>query len=499
MSRIKNVMLLQPRSTGGNFEYVAIFRQGMLFISAALAQWSGDYTYSREIWFEDRSGKIDPVKDLEGVDLLLVTALINEVPRAYEVARQAKLAHPNLKIIGGGPHMGPLPGEALREGLMDVIVQREGEDIIGPLSDIVLKYEGAALKRELAKLGGIAFYDEDGFLVQTPPRHIIPSDYIQLPDYDSIRDLTPENPMAAGILETVRGCTENCSFCEVIKQFLGYRMIKRDTEVKRLLQLQDLASRGLIFRSPLDKRFAVFVTDDLHSPPMQARKFRAERLERARAWKPYTRDMFMISQNRAELGGDPEMAETFRDIGMEMLYIGVESSNAENLKLVRKRQEPDQVNRDLTRLSKEFGFSVVAMTIIGLDFDTEASVMEMADWVRTVSKYQTANLLTPLPATNNWKDLRPIDAAGNPMVVDADGNTLPGHPLRPYILYTGRQFVHVDTVPGRNWTLDRSREVYNKYTAKLRPIDKLYQRIFQRMKVEADKGRLVQGVPTRVA
>lgn len=499
MSRIKNVMLVQPRSTGGNFEYVAIFRQGMLFISAALGQWEGEYAYSREIWFEDRSGRIDPVKDLEGVDLLLVTALINEAPRAYEMARQAKLAHPHIKIIGGGPHMGPLPGEALREGLMDVIVQREGEDIIGPLADVVLKFDGAEQKRELRKLGGIAFYDENGFLVQTPPRHVIASDYVQLPDYDSIRDLTPQNPMAAGIVETVRGCTENCSFCEVIKQFLGYRMVKRETEVKRLMQLQDLASRGLIYRSPIDGRFAVFVTDDLHSPPLQARKFRAERLERARAWKPYTDGMFMISQNRAELGSDPEMAEAFRAMGMDMLYVGVESSNAANLRLVRKRQEPDQVHRDLTTLSKDFGFTVVAMTIIGLDFDTEESVMEMADWVKTVSRYQTANLLTPLPATNNWKALTPIDAEGNPLVVDEEGNTLPGHPLRPYHLYTGRQFVHVDQNPERNWTLARSREVYDKYTAKLRPIDRLYQRIFQRMKADAAAGRLVSGVPTRVA
>ena len=498
MSRIKNVMLVQPRSTGGNFEYVAIFRQGMLFISAALAAWKGEYTYSREIWFEDRSGKIDPVKDLEGVDLLLITALINEVPRAYEIARQAKLANPKLKIIGGGPHLGPLPGEALREGLIDVVVQREGEDVIGQLADVVLSYDGADLKRELAKIGGIAFYDENGCLVQTPARRIIHSDFVELPDYDSIRDLTPENPMAAGVLETVRGCTENCSFCEVIKQFLGYRMIKRETEIKRLLQLQDLASRGLIYRSPLNGKFAVFVSDDLHSPPMQARKFRLERLERARTWQNYTEGMFMISQNRAELGSDPEVAEAFRKMGMDMLYIGVESSNAENLKLIRKRQEPDQLHRDLAALNEQFGFTVVAMTIIGLDYDTEESVMEMADWVRTVSRYQTANLLTPLPATHNWTALTPIDAEGKPMVVDADGNTLPGHPLRPYILYTGRQFVHVDTQP-RNWTLEKSREVYNRYTAKLRPVDKLYERIFHRMKVDAAKGRLVTGVPTRVA
>ena len=41
MSRIKRVMLLQPASAGGNFEYVAIPRQGMLYLSAALEQWEG--------------------------------------------------------------------------------------------------------------------------------------------------------------------------------------------------------------------------------------------------------------------------------------------------------------------------------------------------------------------------------------------------------------------------------------------------------------------------
>ena len=53
MSRIKRVMLLQPASAGGNFEYVAIPRQGMLYLSAALAQWDGPFVYEREIWFED--------------------------------------------------------------------------------------------------------------------------------------------------------------------------------------------------------------------------------------------------------------------------------------------------------------------------------------------------------------------------------------------------------------------------------------------------------------
>jgi hypothetical protein len=39
----------------------------------------------------------------------------------------------------------------------------------------------------------------------------------------------------------------------------------------------------------------------------------------------------------------------------------------------------------------------------------------------------------------------------------------------------------------RNWTLAESREVYKRYTAKLRPVDKLYERIFQMMKRRAEK------------
>src|SRR6185437_10564634 len=82
MPKTKRVMLLQPRSTGGNFEYVAIPRQGMLFLSSALRDWSeradAPFRYERTIWFEDRSGKIDPVRDLDGYDILMVTALVNE-------------------------------------------------------------------------------------------------------------------------------------------------------------------------------------------------------------------------------------------------------------------------------------------------------------------------------------------------------------------------------------------------------------------------------------
>ena len=463
MSRIKRVVLFQPASAGGNFEYVAIPRQGLLFLSGALAQWEGPNIYEREIWFEDRSGLMDPDKNLEGVDIFMVTALINEAPRGYQIARLAKQFHPNLITIGGGPQMSPLAEEAFNYGDFDVIVQREGEDIIGQLSDVLLEHRGTDRDQYLDKIPGIS-YRKDGGIVQTQRRGLVEPDFVELPDFRSIKDLTSANPMVGAVIETIRGCTESCTYCQVIQQFLGYRMISRETEFKRLTQLRELAADGLVHTSR-NGAFQVFISDDLHAPPLRAVKFRDERLARLQGWKGRTDGMNMICQVRAEVGQDPELAAAMQDANINMVYVGVESDNAENLLAVNKRQDPGQMHKDLKFLNDE-GFTVVAMTIIGLPYDTDKTIMDLADWVTTVSKYQTVNFLTPLPATSNWDSLVPLDENGDLLAEGA---------MRPYHLYTGRQFVHQDP----RWTMQESRDLFDRYSAKLNPVDDVYRRIFR--------------------
>ena len=463
MSRIKRVVLFQPASAGGNFEYVAIPRQGMLFLSGALAQWEGPNIYEREIWFEDRSGLMDPDKDLEGIDILMVTALINEAPRGYQIARLAKQFHPEIITIGGGPQMSPLAEEAFNYGDFDVIVNREGEDIIGQLSDVLLEHRGSDRDQYLAKVPGIT-YRKDGGIVQTQRTGLVAPDFVELPDFRSIKDLNSSNPMVGAVIETIRGCTENCTYCQVIQQFLGYRMISRENEFKRLAQLRELAADGLIHTSR-NGTFQVFISDDLHTPPLRAVKFRDERLTRLQGWKDHTEGMNMICQVRAEVGQDPELISAMQDANIKMVYVGVESDNAENLLAVNKRQEPGQMHKDLHYLN-DMGLTVVAMTIIGLPFDTEKSVMDLAEWVTTVSKYQTVNFLTPLPATSNWGSLVPLDE---------NGDLLPEGVMRPYHLYTGRQFVHQD----KRWTMQESRDLFDRYSAKLNPVDDVYRRVFR--------------------
>ncbi len=466
MSRTKRVVLIQPASAGGNFEYIAIPRQGMLFLSGALAQWNGPFHYEREIWFEDRSGLLDPDKDLDGVDILMVTALINEASRGYQLARQAKQFHPELITIGGGPQMGPLSEEAFDYGHFDVVVQREAEDIVGQLCDVLVTYRGTERDFYLEKIPGISFR-RDGHIIQTRRKGLVSPDFVELPDFRSIKDLTSSNPMAGGVLETVRGCTENCTYCQVIQQFLGYRLVSRETEIKRLHQLRQMAEDGLI-HSSRNGVFQVFLSDDLHPPPLRAVKFRDERLARLKAWKGHTDGIYLICQARAEIGQDPELAHAMYDANIKMVYVGVETANAEALKLINKRQDPSQVNKDLITMN-QMGFGVVAMTIIGLPGDTKESIMEFADWVTGISKYQTANFLTPLPATSNWNDLQPLSV---------NGDILQEGEMRPYQLYTGRQLVHYD----ERWTMQESRELFDQFSAKLTSVDDLYRRVFRMLR-----------------
>jgi len=460
----------------------------MLFLSGALAQWEGPNIYEREIWFEDRSGLMDPDKDLEGVDILMVTALINEAPRGYQIAKLAKQFHPEIITIGGGPQMSPLAEEAFNYGDFDVIVNREGEDIIGQLSDVLLEHRGSDRDQYLAKVPGIT-YRKDGGIVQTQRTGLVAPDFVELPDFRSIKDLNSSNPMVGAVIETVRGCTENCTYCQVIQQFLGYRMISRETEFKRLAQLKELASDGLVHTAK-NGTFQVFISDDLHTPPKRAVKFRDERLARLQSWKDQTEGMNMICQVRAEVGQDPELLTAMQDANIKMVYVGVESDNAENLLAINKRQDSGQMHKDLHRLNDE-GLTVVAMTIIGLPFDTEKSIMDLADWVTTVSKYQTVNFLTPLPATSNWDSLVPLDENGDLLAEGA---------MRPYHLYTGRQFVHQD----KRWTMQESRDLFDRYSAKLNPVDDVYRRVFRilrtyKLRLAATSRDLSETLATRLS
>jgi uncharacterized membrane protein YccC len=59
--------------------------------------------------------------------------------------------------------------------------------------------------------------------------------------------------------------------------------------------------------------------------------------------------------------------------------------------------------------------------------------------------------------------------------LDENGDLLAEGAMRPYHLYTGRQFVHQD----KRWTMQASRDLFDQYSAKLNPVDDVYRRVFR--------------------
>ncbi|HEY8837741.1 MAG TPA: hypothetical protein VIO16_08700 [Dehalococcoidia bacterium] len=64
--------------------------------------------------------------------------------------------------------------------------------------------------------------------------------------------------------------------------------------------------------------------------------------------------------------------------------------------------------------------------------------------------------------------------------------------MPPYELFTGRQFVHYD----KRWTMQESRELYQRFIDRLKPIDRLYELIFKRMEQQKQRGG--GAIPVRV-
>ena len=100
-------------------------------------------------------------------------------------------------VFLGGVHITLLP-ESLPRGVIGCI--GEGEETLTELMSVFLEHR-ALLPKELSKVKGIAYYDENGRLVQTEPRELIaPLDTLPPPDRDALGIRPGQNDCLYNIL-----------------------------------------------------------------------------------------------------------------------------------------------------------------------------------------------------------------------------------------------------------------------------------------------------------
>ena len=266
------------------------------------------------------------------------------VEKVLDTARILKTIHPDIKIVLGGPEVGPIGAKYLREhSFLDVVIKGEGEITFSELMEYYLGQAG------IEEIAGIT-YRSNGQVIENPDRPPIENlSEIPSPYLEGI--LIPRDKVT--YIETYRGCIFKCHYCFEGKNLPKLRFFP-DERVKKEIDF--------IMSHPEIKTFHFVDT---------VFNFRKDRLEKIAG--------MIASANRygAELRTveiiaefvDQETVELFKKAHVRSIETGPQTVNEDTLKNVNRFYKAEQF-RNGVRLLEDNGIEVTADLIIGLPGDT---------------------------------------------------------------------------------------------------------------------------------
>jgi anaerobic magnesium-protoporphyrin IX monomethyl ester cyclase len=304
-------------------------------------------------------------------DLVGITCMTVEYPRAVEIARRIKEERSELPIVVGGAHVNAVGAGALEEGeAFDFACVGEGEHLACELAD--------ALERggDPATIPGLVSRRAGG-LVTAPPRPP-PADYdaLPFPAWDLFR------PVATLPLITHRGCPFRCVFCS---HNSGFKPRYR-TPGNVLDEVEDVLDR---FRPR-----RIRIEDETFGLHMGRTKAILEGiLERG-----LERRVGFTAQTRVDRVDD-EFMRLLKRANFATLELGVETGNPEVLERIRKGITLEQVERAVA-LAKANGLRVWCKFILGHPDETHAQIRDTIDFIARIDPHQlSVSIMTPFPGT----------------------------------------------------------------------------------------------------
>jgi radical SAM superfamily enzyme YgiQ (UPF0313 family) len=268
---------------------------------------------------------IEPVDFVCDADLVAITAMTPQAPRAYEIA--AGFRARGKTVVMGGFHASNLPDEALIH--VDSVVIGEG-DIAWPR--LLEDFRGGILRRA---------YRSDKLLDMGA---------IPMARRDIFRD---KRYLLKNTLQTTRGCPHDCEFCSVTA-FYGRKY--RERPVDRVLAELEHLRKG--------NSFAFFVDDNL-----VADRAYALALFRGMAGMGFK----WLSHAPIDLASDPELLRAAGESGCVGMFVGFESLNQEILGRIGKVTNRAGAFLDSARAFRDNGVGILGSFVLGCDGDTPDS------------------------------------------------------------------------------------------------------------------------------
>ena len=294
-------------------------------------------------------------------DVVAITALTYQAPRAYEIAEAARRA--GMKVVMGGIHANALPAEAGQ--WVDAVCTGEAE-VLWPR--ILADFETCRMQPRY----------EGGFPDLAQSLHSV------RPDREWCRE---KYGYKFSSIVTTKGCPFRCEFCSV-PGFQGRAFRERPVE-DVWAEMQATSYAGLMLAE-----------DNFYGYSKRANE-RARRLFQGMVERGIWKDWFGFST--LATASDEAMLDAMAKSGCFGFLIGLESNNEEVLKRMVKdvnlRLGVDKMAQNIKRIH-DYGMIVWGSVIFGADGDDRNSFERMVDYILGNSiDVLTFGISTPLPET----------------------------------------------------------------------------------------------------
>jgi radical SAM superfamily enzyme YgiQ (UPF0313 family) len=311
----------------------------------------------------------------EIVGVTSYTVHVDTVVRLFE---RVKDWHPEVLTVVGGHHATVAPTDFLSWDI-DLVVRGEGVDAF---REIVTRFEKG---ESLTGIPGVAVR-RDGELVGSSYEHIVDLDALPLPDrrvtaaYRNRYFSEWMKPLAS--MRTSKGCPYRCSFCAQWK-IAGGHYLRRDPE-KVVAELADI-----------EEQFVFFADDESLIDVARMRKL-ARLIKVSGVKKRY----FLYGRSDT-IAANADLLEAWRNVGLERVFVGLESFRDQDLDYVGKRSTLED-NEKAVDVLQRLGIEIYASFIVRPEF-TRQDFSGLRDYCRQLGlSFASFAVLTPLPGTDLW-------------------------------------------------------------------------------------------------
>jgi radical SAM superfamily enzyme YgiQ (UPF0313 family) len=321
--------------------------------------------YSCDLWIKPMSDQ--EKEQLLQYDIVGIGSLSNTITNAYQLADYLK--QNNTTVIMGGPHVTFMPEEALEH--CDYVVIGEGDVT---LPDLITALEK---DRSPEAIPGLVYRLSSNDIHYTEKASVV--DYANLPSPDFTLSPQVDPAHIPPIVITSRGCPHNCSFCSVTSVFGRRYRFKRNEQI--IDELRPILHRSVCFG---DDNFCA----------------------NSKRTKSLLRDM--IAQKAVPLrwsgqmcvkdASDNELLGLMQETRCRIMYVGIESVNADTLKKFGKAHQTDAIKECVDNLHRH-NIGIHGMFVVDSKDNVETA-REIVDYA-IEADIDTIQIcpLTPLPGT----------------------------------------------------------------------------------------------------